>query len=148
MNCSEMLLIALGIAMIFVEHERCSRFDLSIDDSEPKILSFDGATSQTFLFVSVRKITVQKLDRGSLSLLPGVEIVEFFAPDILQMFALMGTHQRPFVVGLDTAHEQIGNPQGRKEIASAFLFGTGVLAGIEKIEDISVPRFQIQSIST
>lgn len=148
MNCSEMLLIALGIAMIFVEHERRSRLDLSIDDSEPKILSFDGATSQTFLFVSILERTVQRFDLRTLSLVPGVEIVEFFAPDILQVFALMGTHQRPFVIGLDASHEQIGNPQGREEIASAFLFGTGVLAGIEKIEDIGVPRFQIQSIST
>ena len=67
-----MLLITLGVALIFVEHERCAGFDLSIDDGEPEILSFNCTTAQSFLFVSMSKATRYEVERFMWNSLPRV----------------------------------------------------------------------------
>ena len=69
---SQMLLIALGVALIFVQHERCASFDLSIDDGEPQILSFDCTTAQSFLFVSTSKRETFQVERFMWNSLPRV----------------------------------------------------------------------------
>ena len=87
-----MLLITLGVALIFVQHERCASFDLCIDDGEPQILSFDCTTAQSFLFVSTSKRKTFQVERFMWNSLPRVQIIELFSPDILQMFTLMRAH--------------------------------------------------------
>ena len=60
----------------------------------------------------------------------------------------MGAHESPGAVLFDTLHEKIGDPEGKEEIASAHLLLTVVLAKVEELEDIGVPRLEVDGEST
>jgi hypothetical protein len=65
--------------------------------------------------------------------------------DVGQTGALVGAHQGPVAIGLYTSHEEIGDPQGVKEVSrSDFLF-TVVLSEVDEVKDVGVPRFEINA---
>lgn len=53
-NSAQILLVALSVASIFVKHERVAGLSLGFQDRIPQLLSLDGLSASTFLFVSVR----------------------------------------------------------------------------------------------
>jgi hypothetical protein len=50
-NSAEILLVALAVASIFIEHERVASLSLSFKDGVPKLLSFDGLSSTSLFLV-------------------------------------------------------------------------------------------------
>src|SRR3954468_18308468 len=55
----------------------------------------------------------------------------------------MRAEQGPFKVLLNSLHEQIGSPERVEEITSSDLLLSVVLAQIQEVKDISVPRLQV-----
>lgn len=55
----------------------------------------------------------------------------------------MRTHQRPVSVALDALHEQIGNPHSEEKITGTVLLRSSVLATVEELEDVGVPRLEV-----
>lgn len=53
-NRSQILLVALSVASIFVKHERVAGLSLGFQDRIPQLLSLDGLSASTFFLVSVR----------------------------------------------------------------------------------------------
>ena len=127
---TEVLLVALAVAGILVEHEGVAGLGLGLEDGIPELLGLNSLASLAFPFV----LFVQSL--------------ELVAVDIGKTRALVGAHESPGAVLLDTLHEQIGDPEGKEEIASAHLLLTVVLAEVEELEDIGVPRLKVDGEST
>ena len=66
----------------------------------------------------------------------------------MQTGRLVGTKEGPFAVLLHSFHEQVRNPERVEKIAGPqFLFAM-VLFEFQKIKNIGVPRFQINSERT
>src|SRR5262245_36188991 len=59
--------------------------------------------------------------------IPVVKLLELVTIHISQTRALVGAHQGPVGIILDALHEEIGNPEGVEEIASANFFLAVVL---------------------
>ena len=55
----------------------------------------------------------------------------------------MRTHQRPDPVGLDSLHEEVGNPESVEQVSGALLLLAVVLAEVQELEDVGVPRLQV-----
>ncbi|GIX65122.1 signal peptide containing protein [Babesia caballi] len=122
---AQVLLVGLGVARVLVQHEGGASLDLTLEDGEPEGLGGDGLATQTGLLVL------------------GVELLELVAPDVVEAAALVRAHQGPLPVSLDTLHEQVGNPQGVEQIARACLLGAVVLAKVQKVHDVGVPRLHV-----
>jgi len=75
--------------------------------------------------------------------LPFVKCFKLFAPDFKESGAFVRTHQGPVCVILNTPHEEIWDPQTQEEVPSAMLFGTSVLPHVKKLENVGVPRLQV-----
>lgn len=127
---TKVLLVALSVASILVKHERVSSLSLSFEDGVPKLLGLDGLATLAFLLVLL------------------VESLELVTVNISKTRALVGAHQCPVAVLLNTLHEEIWDPQSIEEIASTNFFLSVVLSEIEELEDVSVPWFQVDGEST
>lgn len=57
----------------------------------------------------------------------------------------MRAHESPVSISLDTLHEEVGNPESVEKITSTVLLISVVLAELEELNNISVPRFEIDS---
>mmetsp|Transcript_10323 Transcript_10323/g.17553 ORF Transcript_10323/g.17553 Transcript_10323/m.17553 type:complete len:254 (+) Transcript_10323:1928-2689(+) len=77
---SEVLLVRLSVAVIFVEHVRSSGLYLGVQDGKPKLLSLDGLTSLALTLVLL------------------VEGFEFITPAVGKSLALIGAHQGPIAI--------------------------------------------------
>lgn len=76
-----------------------------------------------------------------------VELVELLTPALSKAWALVRAHKCPIFILLDASHEDVGDPERVKEIASAVLFLTVIFAELEIVIDIGVPWLQINSES-
>mmetsp|Transcript_2175 Transcript_2175/g.8519 ORF Transcript_2175/g.8519 Transcript_2175/m.8519 type:complete len:408 (+) Transcript_2175:256-1479(+) len=127
---AEVLLVGLAVARILEEHVRVTSFHLRLENREPQLLRLDGFLALAFGFVLL------------------VEGFEFLTPAIGQARALIRAHQRPITVRLDALHEQVVRPQPIEEIASARFFFAVILAKVKPVEDVRVPRFDVDGEST
>lgn len=120
--------LVLTIRGILVEHERSTGFDLGIQDGEPKLLCLDDLSELAFTFILF------------------VEFVESLAVNVGQSRALVGTHQRPVSIGLYTSHKHVRNPERVEQVSSSDFFLAVVLSQVDEIEDIRVPRFEVDAV--
>lgn len=89
---AKVLLVALAVAGILVKHEGVTSLSLGLQDGIPKLLSLDS------------------LAAFALSLILLVESLKFLAIAVGKARALVGAHQSPLAVLLNTLHEQIRDP--------------------------------------
>ena len=146
---AEVLLVAFAVASVFVQHVRCTRLNLRLNDCVPQTLRLDCLATSTFRLVPEKNINMthfqghQSRSFDLVLFLLGVELLKFFAPNILQARALARTHERPVGVRFDSLHEKIRNPESVEEVACALLVLARVLAQVEKVEHVCVPRLQV-----
>ena len=74
-----------------------------------------------------------------------VRRVERLAPQVGQLGGLVGVDQRPVGVGLDPAHELVGDPVGQVEVVGAPGVLAGVVAQLEELLDVGVPRLEVDA---
>ena len=55
----------------------------------------------------------------------------------------MRTHETPHAVLLHPLHEEVRNPQRVEEIAGALFLLAVVFAQVEEVEDVAVPRLDV-----
>lgn len=122
---SQVLLIGLAVAVILVEHVGRARLHLRVENSEPQVLRLDCFPRLSFRFILV------------------VERFKLVSPNITQSWALVGAHETPVSIALDTLHEQVWHPHGIEQISGAIRLVSVVLAQIQKVINIRVPRFQV-----
>ena len=122
---AEVLLVGLAVARVFEEHVRVAGFNLRLEDGEPELLRLD------------RLLTL------ALGLVLGVQRFELLAPAIGEAGGFVGAEQGPLAVGLDAFHEQIVGPEAVEEVTRARLFFAVVLAEVEPVEDVGVPRLEV-----
>ena len=77
-----------------------------------------------------------------------VQLLEFLAPDIGQSGALMRAHECPVCIRLDPLHEEVRDPEGIEKVACAALLLAYVLLAVEEVEDVDVPRLEVDSEGT
>lgn len=104
LDCAEILLVRLRVAVIFVEHVGCTSFNLRIDDLIPKPLSLDCLAASTFFLVA------------------SVQLLKLLAPTLEEAWALIRTHKSPIAVRFYSLHEKVWNPQSVEEISSSIFF--------------------------
>lgn len=116
LDCPQVLLIGLPIASIFIEHIRKSCFTLTGYNDSPQIASFDlSSIALLCLIPESRTMKVLSASNRASQLqinLLLVKLFKFFSPCVYQSWTLVRTHQRPILVGLDTLHKQIRDPEG------------------------------------
>ncbi len=71
--------------------------------------------------------------------------VELRTPQVGQLGHLVRVEQRPHPVGLDAAHELVGDPVGQVEVVGAPGVLAGVVAQLQELLDVRVPRFQVDA---
>lgn len=84
---SKILLVRFGVAMILEHHVGCSSFNLTLNDSLPKLLGLDGLRASTFLFIS------------------GIELFKLFTVALMQAWCTVWAEEGPVTVFLDSLHE-------------------------------------------
>lgn len=119
--------LLLTIRGILVEHEGTTGFNLGIQDGEPKLLSLDDLLELAFSFVLF------------------VQFIESLAVNIGQSRAFVGAHQRPVSIRFDTSHKHVRNPERVEQVSSSDFFLAVVLSQVDEIEDIRVPRFEVDA---
>ena len=72
-----------------------------------------------------------------------IALGEGLAVEIVQVGRLVRREQRPFAVGLDALHEQVGHPVGGVHVVGAAAVVAGVLAQVEKFLDVDMPGLEI-----
>ncbi len=109
---SQVLLVGLAVAVILVEHVGSSGFDLGVENGKPQLLRIDGLASLALAFVFF------------------VEFLKLLSVAFREAWTLVGAHEGPLAVGLDTFHEQIGNPEGVEQITGTVGLVTVVLSEV------------------
>ena len=125
LDAAEVLLVALAVASILVQHVWGASLDLRINDLLPKPSSFDLLHGATFLLIL------------------SVHGLELLTPDLVESWALVGAHQGPLLVSLHSLHEQIWDPKSVEEISSTVLLSSVVLTELKELVDIGVPWLEI-----
>merc|ERR1719234_1807752 len=97
----QVLLVALSVARVLVEHVGSSCLNLRLNNGIPQLLCFDGLLGPALL------------------LIPGVELLKLISPDLVQARAFVGTHERPLTVFLNTLHEEIRDPECIEKVPSS-----------------------------
>mgnify|MGYP001587020265 FL=1 len=110
---------------VFVEHKGVAGLDLSLEDGVPKLLSGDDLLRATLLLVLVEQRT------------------ELVAVDLVKSRSFGGAEEGPVTRLLDALHEEVGDPEGEEEVARANLLLAVVLAEVEELEDVGVPRLEV-----
>lgn len=124
-DSSQVLLVRLGVARILVEHVWHAGLDLSVHNREPQLLGLDNAA-----VLAGRDVLV-------------VQIYKLLAIDTVQARALAGAEQVPVTVFLHALHKQIGDPETQEQVTGTQLFVTSVLAQIQELENIGMPRLKV-----
>ena len=75
----------------------------------------------------------------------GVGALERLAVQVGQLRHLVRVEQRPVGVGLDPAHELVRDPVGEVEVVRAPRLVAGVVAQLEELLDVGVPRLQVHA---
>jgi hypothetical protein len=127
---AKVLLVALPVASILVEHEGVTSLSLGLEDGVPKLL---GTNSLATLV---------------LALVAGVELLKLITVDIGKTRALVGAHECPLTVLLHALHEEIGDPKGVEEVASTNLLLAVVLTQVKEAEDVGVPWLEVDGKGT
>lgn len=79
---------------------------------------------------------------------PFVKSLKFFAVGISQARGLVRAEKRPIAIGLNTLHEEIRRPESIEQVTRADLLLAVVLAEIQELKDVGVPRLQVDSKGT
>jgi len=79
---------------------------------------------------------------------PFIKCLKLFAPNFKESGTFVWAHQRPVFIILHTSHEQIRDPKTQEEVPSSMLFGAGVLPAVEELENVGVPRLQVNGKCT
>jgi len=106
---AQVLLVALAVGRILVEHVRGAGLNLGFQDLFPQFAGHNGFPSLAFLFVA------------------HVEFLEFLAMAGIEARAFVGAHQGPFPVCFHPFHEQVGQPHGIEQVAGPHFFFAVVL---------------------
>ena len=77
------------------------------------------------------------------NVIPGVKLLELLSPAVGEAGTLVGAHETPHAILLDALHEEIRDPESVEEVAGALLLLTVVLTQVEEIEDVAVPRLDV-----
>ena len=72
-----------------------------------------------------------------------IKSFKLLTPDLKETWTLMGTHQSPVFILFHTTHKQVGNPESKEQVSSTVFLSTRVLPAIEVLENIGMPRLQI-----
>ena len=72
-----------------------------------------------------------------------IECLKLLAPDLKETWTLVRTHQRPVLILFHATHKQIRNPQPKEQVSGTVFLSTGVLATIQVLENVSMPRLQV-----
>lgn len=99
--------------------------DLSLEDGVPELLGGNDLLGATLALVAVE------------------ERAELVAVDLVQARSLGGAEERPVATLLDALHEQVRNPEREEQVASTNLLLAVVLAQVEELEDVGVPRLEV-----
>ena len=122
---AEVLLVALPVAGVLVEHVGGPGLNLALDDAVPQLLGLH-------------------LPPGSpLPLVLLVESLELLSPDFVEAGALVRTHQRPLPVSLDSLHEEVRHPESVEQVPGSLLLLPVVLPQVQEVEDVRVPGLQV-----
>ena len=84
-------------------------------------------------------------DEPALGLGRAVGRVERLAPQVGQLGHVVRVDQRPHLVGLDPAHELVRDPVGQVEVVRAAGVLAGVVAQLEELLDVGVPRLEVDA---
>merc|ERR1719234_737974 len=126
----QVLLVALSVARVLVEHVGGSSFNLRLNNGVPQLLCFDG------------------LLRPALLLIPGVKLFKLVSPDLVQARAFVGTHERPLTVFFHSLHEEIRDLESIEKVPRSLLLLAMVLLQVKEVKDIGVPGFKVDSKSS
>ncbi len=74
-----------------------------------------------------------------------VSLLEGLAVKIGQLRHIVGIEQRPRLIGLDSAHEQIGDPVGDVEVMGPPHLIADVVAKLEKLLDVGMPGLEVHA---
>mmetsp|Transcript_1050 Transcript_1050/g.3271 ORF Transcript_1050/g.3271 Transcript_1050/m.3271 type:complete len:273 (-) Transcript_1050:81-899(-) len=124
-DSSQVLLVALPVAGILVDHVWRSGLDLCFKDGEPQLPCVDD------------------LPRAPLVLILLVQGLKFLAPAVGEPRRLVGAEERPLAVGFDPLHEKVRCPQRVEEIPGSRLLFSMVFSEVDKVEDVCMPRLQV-----
>lgn len=127
---TQVLLVALAVAVILVEHEGVTSLGLSLEDGIPELLGLHGLTTLAGLLILL------------------VQSLELLTVAVGKTGTLVGTHEGPVTVLLNTLHEEIGNPESEEQVASADLLFAVVLAQVKELKDICVPGLKVDGKGT
>ena len=72
-----------------------------------------------------------------------IQCLKFLTPALEQTRALIWTHERPVCVRLDSLHEQVRDPERIKEVPRTILLRAIVLAQLQELVNVRVPRLQV-----
>mmetsp|Transcript_2729 Transcript_2729/g.7545 ORF Transcript_2729/g.7545 Transcript_2729/m.7545 type:complete len:206 (+) Transcript_2729:1310-1927(+) len=122
---TEVLLVGLAVGCVLVEHIRRPRLNLGFDDFEPKLLGRNDAP------------------RLALALILFVQRLKVLPPAVDKPGALVRAEERPAAILLDAAHEEVAHPERVEQIARARLLLAVVLAKLEELKDIRMPRLEV-----
>ena len=79
--------------------------------------------------------------------IPSVKLLELLSPAVGEPGTLVRTHEAPHAILLDPLHEEVRNPHGVEEIAGALFLLAVVLAQVEEVENVAVPRLDVDGKS-
>lgn len=79
---------------------------------------------------------------------PAVQRLKLGAPHVCQPRRLVGAEEAPLAVGLDARHEQVVDPEAVEQVARARLLLAVVLAQVQPLKDVRVPRLQVHGKGT
>lgn len=109
----------------FVEHIGHAGLDLGVDDGEPEFLGLDDSAVLVGSNVLV------------------VEFNKLLPPDTVEAGALTRAEQVPVAILLDALHEQVRDPETQEQVTGTKLLVASVLAKIQELEHIRMPRLQV-----
>ncbi len=82
---------------------------------------------------------------AALGLRGAVGLVERGSPQVGQLRGGVGVDERPDLVGLHPAHELVGHPVGEVEVVGAPRVLAGVVAQLEELLHVGVPRLEVDA---
>mmetsp|Transcript_22858 Transcript_22858/g.41925 ORF Transcript_22858/g.41925 Transcript_22858/m.41925 type:complete len:270 (-) Transcript_22858:1053-1862(-) len=91
---TQILLVRFTIAMILVQHVRRARLHLRVQDGKPQLLRLNSLASLAITFILF------------------IKSLKLITPALVEPLALVGAHERPLPVALNTFHKEIGDPEG------------------------------------
>ncbi len=84
-----------------------------------------------------------RLPGQALGLVTGVQLLKLGAVNVGQTRRDRGAHEGPLGAILDAFHEQVGDPHGGEQVASASLLVPLIESQLQKLKDVGVPGLQV-----